>query len=214
MKRLNHPFRLAHLLTISLLAVLPTAIFADTTTTTPAPPPHKIIVWDGETANTGAGYTNPSSSTLLPETTDAHSGTTALEFKFQGSGVWLGCGWDWFNWKTGDDVGTDTTGMKNLTFWIKSKGATGDLQVQLLCNGVVLDTPEHHSAKVDVLKYCPDLLDGKWHQVEIPLADLTQPAGFNPKIISRIDFGFNADKPANGSFVVDDIGFDDGTTNQ
>lgn len=174
--------------------------------------PHRIVVWDGESAASGSTWVNPTSSTFAPETGDAHSGNTALEFKFDASNVWIGGGLDWNNWKTGTDVGTDTTGMKNLTFWIKSKGLTGDLQVQLLCNGVVTDTPEHHTAKVHVLKYSPNMADGQWHEVVIPLADLTQPAGYDPKVVTMLDFGFWTDKEAKGSFLVDDIAFDDGST--
>lgn len=175
-------------------------------------PTRRVVVWDGEKANVGGGWTNPTSSTFRPVTGDAHSGNTALEFKFHSSHIWIGCGFDWFNWKTGTDVGTDTRQMTNLTFWIKSKGTTGDLEVQLLCNGDVLDTLEHHAAKVHVLKYCPDLLDGKWHEVVIPLADMTQPVGYDPRIVSQIDFGFWSEKEANGNFVIDDIAFDNWVT--
>jgi hypothetical protein len=169
--------------------------------------PARVLVWDGETADTGSTWVNPTSSTFGPERGDAHSGNRALAFKFDAADIWIGAGFDWLNWKTGN-VGTDTTRMKNLTFWIKSEGTTGDLQVQLLCNGKVLDTPDHHTAKAHVLKYCPRLLDGGWHQAVIPLADLTQPAGYDPRIVTMIDFGFSADGEAKGSFIIDDIAFD------
>ena len=172
-------------------------------------PVHRIVIWDGTTAKAGASWTNPTSSTFQPETGDGHSGNTALEFKFQGSNIWLGAGWDWFTWKTGKDVGTDTSAMKNLTFWIKSKGTTGDLQIQLLCNGDVIDTPDHHTVKVNVLKYCPQMMDGKWHEAIIPLADLTHNAGYDPKVVTMLDFGFMAGNDTDGSFLIDDIAFDD-----
>jgi hypothetical protein len=100
--------------------------------------------------------------------------------------------------------------MKNLSFWIKSKGKVrGNLRVNLLCNGDVLDTPEEHTVKVEVLKYCPSLFDGQWHEVVIPIADLNQIIGFNPKIISEIHFGLTTEQDTDGSFFIDDIGFDD-----
>lgn len=168
----------------------------------------RIVVWDGEKVTKGGTWTNPKTATFGPKIGDAHSGDTAMEFRFHESHIWIGCGFDWFDWKTGKDVGTDTRKMKNLTFWIKSKGATGDLQVQLLCNGDVVDTPEHHAAKVRVQKYCPKMLDGKWHEVVIPLVDMTQPEGYDPKVVTMIDFGFMAEKEANGSFLIDDFAFD------
>ena len=91
--------------------------------------------------------------------------------------------------KTGN-VGTDASEMKNLTFWIKSKGKTGLLQINLLCNGEILDTPEEHTAKVEVLKYCPQLLDGQWHEVVIPLAVSQTREGLQPKDHQRDSFWF------------------------
>jgi hypothetical protein len=161
----------------------------------------------------GAGWTNPTTATIKSQTVEAHSGNTALEFKFKGSKKWLGAGWNWMGFKTGN-VGTDASEMKNLTFWIKSKGKTGLLQINLLCNGEILDTPEEHTAKVEVLKYCPQLLDGQWHEVVIPLADLKPAKGFNPRIISEIHFGFMAEEGTDGSFLIDDIAFDDRITDK
>jgi len=164
-------------------------------------------VWDGEQYTTGSSWINPTSSTFAPESTDAHSGTTALEFKFQGSNVWLGGGWDWEGFNSGGNVGTDISGAKNFSFWIKSIGTTGDLQINLLCNGPTRDTPEHHTAKVHVISYCPTLYDGKWHKVVIPLADLAEPDGFNPKVVCQLQIGLYAQGAANGSFLFDDLAF-------
>jgi hypothetical protein len=169
----------------------------------------RVVVWDGEQATNGGSWVNPKTSTLAPQTVEAHSGNTALEFRFHGSKQWLGAGWNWCGWKTGTNVGTDASAMKNLSFWIKARGTAGALQVNLLCNGDVLDTPEEHTVKVPAFKYCPRLLDGQWHEVIIPLADLNRIKGFNPKIISEIHFGFMAGESAEGSFFIDDIAFDD-----
>ncbi len=175
-------------------------------------PANRVVVWDGEQASLGAGWVNPTNLTIKPQSLEAHSGSTALEFKFKGRNQWLGAGWNWCNFKTGTNVGTDASGLKNLTFWIKARGRTGALQINLLCNGDVLDTPEEHTVKVAVLKYCPQLFDGQWHEVVIPLADLNQIKGFNPKIISEIHFGFMAGNDTDGSFFIDDLAFDDRDT--
>jgi len=168
----------------------------------------RVVAWDGEQANTGGGWTNPTTATIKPQTVEAHSGNTALEFKFKGDKGWLGAGWNWLAFKTGV-FGTDASEMKNLTFWIKSKGNAGPLQINLLCNGVILDTPEGHTAKVEVVKYCPQLLDGQWHEVVIPLAALKTTNGFNPKIMCELQMGFIAEEGTDGSFFIDDIAFDD-----
>ncbi len=170
----------------------------------------RVVVWDGEQAKTGGGWTNPATMSIKPQTAEAHSGNTSLEFNFKGNKEWLGAGWNWMAFKTGI-LGTDASEMKNLTFWIKSKGKAGPLQINLLCNGVVLDTPEGHTAKVQVLRYCPQLLDGQWHEVVIPLAALKPAKGFNPKIMCELQMGFMAEAGTDGSFFIDDIAFDDRT---
>jgi len=172
-----------------------------------APAVKRVVVWDGEQASTGAGWTNPTTATIKPQAIEVRSGNTALEFKFKGSGEeWLGAGWNWCAFQTGP-YGTDITAFKNFTFWMKTKGKVTEPQINLLCNGAVFDTPEHHTEKVPVLKYCPQLLDGQWHQVSIPLADLKQPKGFDPSHVGELQM-FNAGE-GDGSFFIDDIGFDD-----
>ncbi len=173
-----------------------------------APAIKQVVVWDGEQANKGAGWTNPTTATIKPQTVEAHSGKKALEFKFESNKEWVGAGWNWCAFQTGH-YGTDISAMKNFTFWIKKKGIVADLQINLLCNGPVFDMPEHHTEKVSVLKYCPQLLDGKWHKVSIPLADLKQPEGFDPLHVAELQM-FNAGV-GDGSFIFDDIAFDNRT---
>lgn len=165
----------------------------------------RVVVWDGEQAVKGTGWTNPKTCSIGPQTVEAHSGNTAVEFKFKGDGDWLGAGWNWCAFQTGP-YGTDISAMKKFTFWIKSKGKVADLQINLLCNGPVFDMPEHHTEKVSVLAYCPQLSDGKWHQVSIPLTDLKQPKGFDPLHVGELQM-FNAGA-GDGSYFFDDLAFE------
>jgi hypothetical protein len=168
----------------------------------------RMVVWDGVAEATGAGWVNPTTSSINPQSAVQQGGKPAIEFKFKDDAHWIGAGWNWVSFKTGA-FGTDVGAMKRFTFWIRSKGKTGDLQINLLCNGPVLDTPEHHTEKVHVLKYCPKLLDGRWHEVAVPLADLTRPQGFDPRHVCELQMGFLRDKAVDGSFYFADIAFDD-----
>jgi len=168
----------------------------------------RVVVWDGEAHDKGSSWVNPATSTFLRTQRDAHSGKTALELKFHDKQIWIGCGFDWFDWKAGRKIGTDTSQMTNLNFWIKTNGLTEDLQLQLLCNGDVVDTPEHHAPKMSVAKYCPSYRDGKWHEVVIPLRDMAYPKGYDPTVVTMIDFGFYTESEATGSILIDDIAFD------
>jgi hypothetical protein len=161
-----------------------------------------IGVWDG----TGAGWTNPATSTIQPESTDVHGGKTALQFSFNDNGRWLGAGWNWLGFKKGA-YGADISEMRVLTFWVKSTGSAADLQINLLCNGKVADTPAHHTDKVHLSTYCPSINDGLWHLVNIPLASLKQPQGFDAKHVCEIQMGLMADHAVAGSYIFDGIAF-------
>ena len=168
-----------------------------------------MIVWNGETVTRGSGWTNPSSCTIAPQTVEAHSGTTALEFRFKGDGAtgWIGAGWDWAAMQVGP-YGTDITDLKNFSFWLKVKGTVADLSFNLLCNGVpALDQPQHHTGKVIVATYCPQWKDGNWHKILVPLTDLVQPKGFDARHVAEFQF-FNTGG-GDGSFFIDDLTFEE-----
>ncbi len=168
-----------------------------------------LVVWDGEQATTGSGWTNTTGSgtvSLRPQTAVTHSGNTALELHCKGN-LWLGAGWDWVAFAKGE--GTDVRAMKRLTFWVKCTGKSGDLEINLLCGGQKLDTPEHHTGKVLLRKYCSTLGDGNWHKVAIPLADMSTPPGFDPTKVCELQMGLYSPQPVDCSFYIDDIAFDD-----
>jgi hypothetical protein len=162
----------------------------------------EIVVWNG----TGAGWTNPDTSTIQTESTDVHGSTTGLQFAFHDGGRWLGAGWNWMGFKKGA-YGTDISQMRYLTFWAKSTGDAADLQINLLCNGKVADTPEHHTDKVHLSAYCPNIGDGSWHLITIPLSDLKQPDGFDAAHVCEIQLGFMAHQAVKGSYTFDGIAF-------
>jgi hypothetical protein len=104
-------------------------------------------------------------------------------------------------------LGTDISRMRFLTFWAKSTGDTTDLQINLLSNGTVADTPEHHTDKVHLSTYCPNIGDGAWHLVSIPLSDLKEPVGFDATHVCEMQLGFMADHSVAGSYIFDGIAF-------
>lgn len=166
----------------------------------------RVVVWDGEQAKIATSWAHAAAS-LKAQTAEAHSGDTAVEFRFKndGAGPWVGAGWNWCAFQTGP-YGTDITGMNTFTFWIKKKGTMADFQINLLCNGKVFDMPEHHTEKVSVKTYCPQLDDGQWHEVAIPLSDLKQPEGFDPLHVGELQM-FCAGA-GDGSIFIDDIAFE------
>ena len=169
---------------------------------------NRVVVWDGEQVTRGVSWTNPKSNSLKPQTKEVHGGNTALEFKFKGDGStgWIGAGWDWESLKVGP-YGTDITEMKNFSFWLKVTGTVKDFSFNLLCNDPeVMDQPQNHTEKVVIADYYPQWNNGEWHHIVIPLSDLEQPEGFDPRHVAEFQF-FNTGG-GKGSFFIDDIAFD------
>jgi hypothetical protein len=51
-----------------------------------------------------------------------------------------------------------------------------------LAVGLESSTPRRRSPLLDVTRYCPTALDGAWHEIAIPVADLVvEGSKFNPK---------------------------------
>ena len=174
--------------------------------------PHNVVVWDGDQAAKGAGWAHAEVVSLQPQSAVAHSGKTALEMRCKGTqSIWAG--WNWVAFAKG--AGTDIRAMKRLILWVKHAGTGADLQVNLLCGpknsdpGQEFDTPEHHTGKVHLLHYCPNLLDGAWHQVAIPLSDLRIVPGYDPTRVAELQLGVVTPEPVDCQFFLDDIGFDD-----
>ena len=179
---------------------------------------NQVVVWDGESPTKGVGWvTKNGICSVKSQTYTVHSGKSAVQFTFKSLNVlseadWIGAGWNWVKWQVGP-FGTDITTMKYFTFWLKVEGVAAEMRFNLLCNGApALDMPEHHTEKVLVSKYCPQWKNGEWNKVIVPLKDLVQPAGFDPKHVAEMQF-FNTGN-GDGSFFIDDLAFEDGLTAQ
>ena len=169
--------------------------------------PKKRIVWDGETAATGKAWTNPEGTTCKAQSEQAHSAPAALEFHPVGKN-WAGGGWNWHAWWP-KDAGTNITGFKNLVFWVKVAGEKPDKAG--LAVGLASSTPgAKPTGQVPVLRYCPTVFDGNWHEVVIPLADLYgQKTEFDAKKAWEFNIGVTGGGEFKFNLYFDDIAFDD-----
>jgi hypothetical protein len=208
----------------SILAVLSCA-FAGETPTPPVGPPttapapaaaaapagQRVVAWDGDQVAAGSGWGHaeaPATATIQMQMAQVHGGTKALEFRVKGA-KWLGAGWNWAAFEL--NKGVDVSAMTNFTFWIKTAGAkpASELQFNLLSNGTTppVDQPERHSQRVNVVTYCPQLFDGQWHEVVVPLKDLAFPATFDATKVCEIQLGLWAQDEVDSSFFIDDLAF-------
>ena len=165
----------------------------------------KLVVWDGDQITDGQSWVAPQRDTnsYKPQAAEAHSGKTALELRAEGA-EWVGGGWNWHGWWP-PTAGADTTRFTHLTFWLKVKGRfTNQINVWLNCSAT-----KKECTKVNLFDYVKDVADGQWHELVIPLADLTkEQTGFDPKTVWEFDLGTWSPETGSISLFVDDIAFE------
>ncbi len=130
-----------------------------------------LKVWNGEGYAGGGGWMGGGAGAFLkPTTSDHFDGTACLEFHVENAAAAEG-GWNWFNWA--QTTLTDVSAYKTLSLAIKcTDGADAakrptTVRVCLNCGPNKIS-----SAAVDISAYGKELLDGQWHRLSIPLADL------------------------------------------
>ena len=140
----------------------------------------KLVIWDGEGGGLegGKGWADcdkkgpPCKATLAPTPKAGKDGSSGLKFHAEGEG-WQGGGWNWFGWWP-ETAGTDIRPYTHLTLWVKVSAKTpeqapepGALAFALGCS-----TGKKGTTSINLVKYEKNLLDGEWHQLTVPLADL------------------------------------------
>lgn len=138
------------------------------------------MLWDGEGAGASAkGWADcdkkpDCKGTLLPEASVGMDSSTGLHFHGEGNG-WIGLGWNFVGWWP-EDGGVDISGYQKLTFAIKVVAESEALAPELgaLNVGLRCSKGKKDSAAVSVKSYAPELLNGQWHQVSIPLGEFAK----------------------------------------
>jgi hypothetical protein len=176
----------------------------------------RLLVWDGDKAGGGKGWSNCDKvdehckASIAKVAGVGVNASAGLRFHAEGPG-WLGIGWNWFGWWPAT-AGTDVSAYGNLTFQIRVEGKTPDqapnpdsVTVSLGCSSVKATT-----ADVLVHKYMSDFADGQWHRVVVPIADMRQGAGaqWDPKTTWEFRVGAWSDSPRDYNIYVDDIAFE------
>jgi hypothetical protein len=182
----------------------------------PAANADRLLVWDGDKAGGGKGWSNcdkvdqKCKASIAKVAAVGLGSTNGLKFHAEGPG-WLGFGWNWYGWWP-ETAGTDVSAYSNLTFQVRVEGKTPDVApdpsavtASLGCSAVKTTT-----ADVSVHKYMSDFADGQWHKVVIPLADMRQGSGaqFDPKTTWEFRMGAWSDAARDYNIYVDDIAFE------
>jgi hypothetical protein len=151
----------------------------------PAATSQKKVVWDGERVFPKSfGHVEPKKDNVFqPQTDEVHQGKVALECVIgkpaeEGGQAVARGGWNWHGWWP-EDSGDDLTPYTHFVFWMKVEQGK---KIERLAVGLESSTRRLRSPMLDVTRYCPTALDGAWHEVAIPVADLVvEGSKFNAK---------------------------------
>lgn len=180
----------------------------------PAPPGHKLMLWDGDgTHQTAQGWADCDKKPTCKSVTKVvknggYQESGGLQFHGEGPG-WIGFGWNWYGWWP-ENAGDDLSGHQNLTFWMRVEAESEDqapvvdsMNVALRCsNG------KKNSAGVSLSKYARTVLDGKWHKVEVPLKEFykgKEGKEFDKASAWEFNFSIWSATPRNFNVYFDDL---------
>jgi hypothetical protein len=175
-----------------------------------------LVVWNGDdvspTAKEWASCdTQPCTTTLSPKDKAGKGGTQGLEFKASAKGGYVGFGWNWTSWyKPG---ASNITGRKVLKFSVRISSTSPEvapagaaIRVGLRC------AKAEKCGKVveSLAKYDANVLDGQWHDITIPLADMKPEGKDEWDDASVWEFGLHNWAATPREFVahIDDIRFE------
>lgn len=175
------------------------------------------LVWDGdEKGGNAKEWANCNLKEACKSTVKAGAGvgvndSVGLEWHVEGKD-WKGFGWNWHGFWP-ENSGTDISGFKNLTFWIrlrlddpKNPPDLKDLKVGLAGSTKGKD----ETTTVSLVSYVDSLSDQKWHEIVVPLSDLLKENGKNFDLTKAWEFrlGEYSMDHRNYTIFVDNIGFD------
>jgi len=172
-----------------------------------------LVIWDGDGAGAGAkGWADCAKkptckATAAPTPAVGRNGSSALKIHFEGPD-WIGMGWNWFGWWP-ETAGTDISPYKNLKFWLKVESKSPELAPDLsaLIISMRCSNGKKDSASVAILPFAKDALDGQWHEIVIPLSELTKGKGSVFDLRTAWEFNVNtwSGSPRDFTLYVDEI---------
>lgn len=166
----------------------------------------KATLWDGDTYSLlykkeNGGVTPAGNGNAMRiSKTEAHGGVKCLEMHVETGGAANG-NWNLFEWYP-FNWGIDATWADNVSIWVK---VTSDKKLESVKLSLGNSYPRKTSAQVELLTYCPDLMDGKWHEVIVPLAELQRGVKLNKTW--EIFITARGEKDVPYSIFIDDVAF-------
>jgi hypothetical protein len=175
------------------------------------------LVWDGDEKGGNAkewancNLKEGCKSTVRAVPGEGVNKSVGLEWHVEGKD-WKGFGWNWHGFWP-ENAGTDVSGFKNLTFWIRLKlddPKEPPPEVKDITVALASSTNKQETAQVSLIGLVDNIADGEWHEVVIPLGDFAKGKGKDFDFTRAWEFrlGEYAMKGRNFTVYVDNIGFD------
>lgn len=137
-----------------------------------------FTVWDGANHIKGVGWTSPlgPESSIVAGLAAAGSHTTEITYYTSKRNTFVECGWQWAPWSP-PFLGTDLSRYDTLELSIRIDGPHVPHQISPnLPSDVALSLASPGDHKVtergSLKSRDPKVMDGKWHQIFIPLKSL------------------------------------------
>ncbi len=167
--------------------------------------------WDGTKA-VGGGWPGKPEASLASQATESRHGHAALQWHVVTKTFFTNAGWVWGPYPLADGDAIDASAESKLILSLKLTRLSKDpdpagLPTQIHVQPAYLSggTATPSKQEVDLLKACPKLVDGKWHDVAIPLSDFG--AADLKKLIGINLTANNGSNDFQFDLFIDDIGF-------
>ncbi|MEO5975972.1 MAG: hypothetical protein ABIS36_02160 [Chryseolinea sp.] len=148
--------------------------------------PTKLVLWNGESNSPGVGWVSPEgdSMSIAQQDTIFRSSKNSVAIHMARHHVFLEAGWQWSAWTATVETNIKSYIKINLSVKVDGPIRPDDMMLSLASPG------DHHTTqRVSLKLYDPALMDGNWHDLSIPLADLfTSDMKFDPAHAIQIIF--------------------------
>lgn len=167
-------------------------------------PPRDLLVWNGDEMPKGGGFHWPEKAGMAkpaPVGEGARAGRNALRMHLEAVRQG-GFGWNWHGWFP-KEAGSDISAMAAVVFAVRVDGAAKpeSLSVSLKSNN------GKASKEADIVALSPDVLDGKWHEVAVPLTAILPGGELDLTKAWEIVISATAKTDMTCDIFVDEIGF-------
>ena len=197
----------------------------DLTTLVDPAVPRDLVAWDGDTKATGSGWPNKApDATLLNESAVVRQGAVAMEWHCSTTGWFNNAGFVWSTYPLQDKDAVDASGERAVVVSLKlvdngknanpagvdaagkpKPGPGLPTKLTFCLNSLDGGKETVYKTPVDLIPLAPKLLDGKWHDVVIPLTSLP---GLNTKSIIGMTWSANNGSGQFGfDLYIDNVGF-------